>query len=986
MTWVEKLVLTITKQTTTAVKFFIEYSVEGPAHDWIQVWFRTQPKDQPWIDFEGWNDHQSANIPEGGVFNHLLSLDRATHAGFKLQLMAIGANDAISNMAEIPELQPEPQAPDQDDTQAFECPYCHQRFATLDALNAHLEAVHGQQAGEIELAGEVSKIAEAVGYNAQVTAVAARVGTDAWKIQMDINSKDNVPYIASFPQIGKTPAEIYAKTTIDATAANVKYATMVTAATIAEALPMVDVGMATLQYMSAPQWAAGNQMARDYYYASYRYISDPMIRRHLFRLHTPVLPEPYRLAIAASRNILPDAEYKLAMKENGYNETWADMWRMQSYEHPNFAMITQLHWRGLLDEPMYDMLMHLAGYHPAMVDTMFELTKVIPPLSDLINMAVREAFGDHSYEQQMPALVEWGGKQGLSPEWVQKYWYAHWDRIPLTQMYSNLWRGYWDKDEFDRMLRIKDVHPDDREAIYKVAFLPPSIREMGYGYDFGRYNREDIVRYRQWGGLTPDDAEKAADALIDYRTSAEWEAIRREMLWLFAHEELTEEVFREHLEMTGLQSNVVDLWIYRGLIQQERYKIPDMAVEYRIITSSEALWAFKNGLKDEAFLRRALYDLTWSDERVNLAVERATYEKAMKEDIPDIIKNKTLTITQLRSLYNAQLISIELLTQRLQDELYYTKEDALMLAKTFMEPPKEPEPEPEPRKLTLAILKQMYEAGLIDKNQLIVELVDSLNYDINDATVLAELYTPKFEPIPEVPEEQVVYRKPYSDSWSRRLYSQRLFVPEQVYYNYIALGYDATQANKLTVSAMIDDIYPMITAQYSKGLINEEQFMQELILVGMSPTEALELLKRTIRDYQVDRLDDERKLTKSEIIKGFKNNILTIDQTIELLTDIGYEYWEANYIVNLEIVVAAGDPETFWDMKKVTESYKKALNRDNKTIPAEVLMLDKKIKQLKQEIQELTETGATASKIAEKRVELGETEARLRKVMVLKGL
>lgn len=980
------LKLSVTKVETTGTHYIIYWELEGPPNEWYQIWYRTIPKDQEFIDYLGWIKGKEGNFDNDGIATGIRMLDRGTHTEHKVEMMTRGENEVFSNRVKLKPLEPSSDAPKEEPLSPWECTYCGKRFDTQGEQTEHVRAVHTYNISGGEEADAINALANGLSYDNYFAKAALLSGQTAADVRKRIEKGKPDVFSTIRLGTGKKPEDVYKTCNDKALEAQHKYMAMVGVATALEALPYVDIGSTTLQLMNTPIWSAGNRMATDFYYSGFRYGTEPMLQRYWFKGNTPLLPESYRLALGASRGLITDTIYKEAMAQSGLNAEWADMWLKQNYEYPNFAQIAQLYWRKTIDDKIYNNYMQLAGYDKERATKLKELTKIIPPLTDLITMAVREAFGKHTYEEQMPALVEWGAKQGLSEEWVKNYWYSHWDRIPLTQMYSNLWRGFWTADEFDRMLRIKDVHPDDRKAIIAVAYNPPSVREMGYGYDFGRYKREDLIRYKKMVGLTPEDAEKAADALIDYRTSAEWEAIRREFLWMFAHEEITEEEYLTFLKFTGLQDNIIELWLSRGQLQLERFKVPETAVEYRIVTSSEALWAFKNDLRQETWLRGTLSNLGWAQERVDVAVERALYEKAMKEDIPDIIQPRTLTISQLKSLYQAQLISLDALIDRLQLELHYTLEDATMLAKTFVITPEELEPEITTRKLTLAQLKQMYEAHMLDSSQLVVELVENLNYDIDDAYALVYLYTPELEPEVVEPEVGVTFKKPYSDAWSRRLFSQRLFIPLEVYNNYKNLGYSSVQADTLTISMLIDDIYPMLIAQYRKGMINEEYLLKELVFIGMNITEAIELLEKTIRDFQVDRLDDERKLTKSEIIKGFKAQVLTTNQTVELLTDIGYEYWEAVYIINLELVTAKGDPETFWEMKKVTESYKRALNRNSKSIPEEVLMLDKEVKKLGKELKELEDTNANEATVAKKVGEVSQVKARLRKVLVLKKL
>jgi hypothetical protein len=981
---VYKISLTATGIRDTHYRFHIK--VEGPVGAWFEIWKRAYPEGREPPPLVGWDKVQELTINPTGYNAVLVTVDRLLYTRQEAQLSGIGENEEHSNLLYLGVIEQRGVEPEEEEKPPEEVPEEIPSDAT----------------------GYIRDIAEAKNYDRFISMVSAYTRVPKEQLKKEWGKPPEKPFTSEMLGKGKLPDEVFESAKDAAREADSKYKVMVAGAAALEVIPLVDLGSASLHAMSAPEWAAGNEMARNFYYSGYRYVTDPIIQQYWFSKNTPLVPEAYRLALAASKGLISDTQYEYSMSRVGYNKIWADVWKEQNYERPNYSQITSMLFRGLIDGIEYKRLMMLAGYSPEDIPNMLYSSFVIPPLSDLITMAVREAFGKHTYEEQMPALVNWGIKQGLTKEWVERYWYAHWERIPLTQMYENLWRGYWSAEEFDRMLRIKDVHPDDREAIYKVAYRVPSIREMGYGYDMQVYNREDIVRFRKWGGLSPEDAEKSADALIEYRTSAEWEAVRREFLWQYAHSQMERNDYKSWLEATHLNAELVNLWLIRGDLQRKRYEIPDMAVEYRIVTSSEALWAYKNGLRDKDWLKAKLAELTWSEERVNVAIERADHEMALKEGVEDIVAPKHLTAAQLRSLYNAKLMSIDTLALRLMTELNYAPEDAMLLAELWSEP-EEVEPEVvEPRKLTLTQLKNMYESQMMDKAEFIERLQTELNYSLEDAIQLAELYTPKPEeevevpeeiitppveipeeiipPPTEIPVEKVIYTKPFTDAWSRRLYAQRLLMPSQVYKNYIALGYEPKQAEKLTISMLIDDMYPMLVAQYSKGQITEEQFMQELINIGMEAWQALDLLDRTIRDYQVDRLDDERKLTKTEILKGLKTGVLTESQTINLLTDIGYEEWEADYIVYLELVTAKGDPETYWDMKKVTEAYKRALNRNNKVVPDEVLMLDKELQRAKRELQELKDNEASEKVVAEKVNEVSDIEARLRKVLVLKKL
>lgn len=443
-------------------------------------------------------------------------------------------------------------------------------------------------------------------------------------------------------------------------------------------------------------------------------------------------PEPYRLAEMASKGIMPEEEMIKYMSYFGLTGQHGKMWTEAQLMRPTLGMLNSMFWRKAIKEDEWQYHLRRTGFSTAAIEQLESLRYVIPPLPDLITMAVREAFGKHTYEEQMPALIEWGGKMGLTSDWVERYWYAHWDRIALREMYSNLWREHWTEDEFMRMLRIKDVHPDDREAILRVAYLPPSIRELGYGYDMNVYNRPDIVKYRKMGGLSPLDAELSADSLIRYRQAAELGAIRREWLWLYSRERISENEFRVALIDTGLRLEMVDLWVQRGDLQIIRFKKGTITEEGRLTTATEAVWAFKNKLRDEDWLRARLKDLDWTPDRIELAVEKAWLQRIEIPIVEPDVKYKGLTLSQLQQLYRRGILGLDALRARIV-EMGYKPEVADLLVELTIP---EPEAIPEAKRLTISNIRSFYDMRIIGKADIAFE-IEKLGYTPEVAEGLA---------------------------------------------------------------------------------------------------------------------------------------------------------------------------------------------------------------------------------------------------------
>jgi hypothetical protein len=631
-------------------------------------------------------------------------------------------------------------------------------------------------------------------------------------------------------------------------------------------------------------------------------------------------PEPYRLAEMFSKARIDSSKYIHGMSTYGIDTTWADAWAGVATTMPVYEQLIALWRRGIIGEADYKAYMIWNGYNATIAEQLAPLKDVIPPIQDLIRFAVREAYGEHDPEKQYPAMVEIAGKMGLTSQAAEWYWYSHWERIPVNLMYQNYYRGYWDKTKLERMLKIVDVHPDDRADIIGVAYQPPSIREQGYGYDVQAYTLDDIKRYRRWGGLSPEDADKAALAMVAYRTEAERNSVRTEYVYAYGRGALTSEELLTKLKDIKTPEEALPLWMERADYYKERIQKPQMDIEGKLVSSAEALAAFKLGLRSEEWTRAALKELEWIDERIGVAIEKANFEIIEKQAKEETTKYRTLTLAQLRQFYLVKLLS---------------KED-----------------------MTTEII--------------------IMGYSPNDADLLTEIYTR--------PDVTAVKPKVFTAAVAANLYALSMYDEDDLYQSFLDLEWDESQAALLTIYTLISQEYPLLRTQYSKGAISGEQMVLELVKLEMPEFNARELVKKTYRELQVDRVSHEKDLTKAEIIKGVKNAVLTPSQGAELLQGIGYDSDEAYYILAINKVLEMGDPQGYWEMRKVTELSKKARGEKGIDIPEELILLEVQQRKLRQKLEEVKKRPENEQEIANVTIQLGTIEQQMKQTIIAKNL
>lgn len=141
------------------------------------------------------------------------------------------------------------------------------------------------------------------------------------------------------------------------------------------------------------------------------------------------------------------------------------------------------------------------GIHPDYFHIYKELAYQIPPVADIITMAVREAFSPDiaakfgQYDDFPEPFAEWAGKKGLSQEWAERYWAAHWALPSPLQGFEMLHRGIIDNEELNLLLRALDIMPFWRKRLTQMAYK--------------RLTRVDVRRMYRVGVLSESEVYEA---------------------------------------------------------------------------------------------------------------------------------------------------------------------------------------------------------------------------------------------------------------------------------------------------------------------------------------------------------------------------------------------------------------------------------------------------------------------------------------------
>lgn len=149
-----------------------------------------------------------------------------------------------------------------------------------------------------------------------------------------------------------------------------------------------------------------------------------------------------------------------------------------------------------------------------------ELAYQIPPVADIITMAVREAFTPDiaarfgQYEDFPKELETWGMKKGLSAEWTQRYWAAHWSLPSPQQGFEMLHRGLIDRTELDMLLRALDVMPFWREKLTGIAYRRLTRVDVRRMYSTGVLTEKEVFDTYSELGYNDRDAARMSEFTV----------------------------------------------------------------------------------------------------------------------------------------------------------------------------------------------------------------------------------------------------------------------------------------------------------------------------------------------------------------------------------------------------------------------------------------------------------------------------------------
>lgn len=236
------------------------------------------------------------------------------------------------------------------------------------------------------------------------------------------------------------------------------------------------------------------------------------LRQEVAQRVTPTLIPPGETLDAFIRGEMNEDRMRKELGEAGFSNERIDILVSTSRRLLDLGELFRWWLRGFIEEEELDHLLRMQRISPADIETLKLSAFPLPPVGDLIRMAVREVFSPEirqrfGQDEGFPTeFAEYGAQQGISEFWAKAYWAAHWALPSPAQGFEMLHRKVIGADDLGTLLRALDVMPFWRDKLTAIAYHPLTRVDLRRMHKLGLLDEQQLQRRYEDLGFNAADA------------------------------------------------------------------------------------------------------------------------------------------------------------------------------------------------------------------------------------------------------------------------------------------------------------------------------------------------------------------------------------------------------------------------------------------------------------------------------------------------
>lgn len=295
------------------------------------------------------------------------------------------------------------------------------------------------------------------------------------------------------------------------------------------------------------------------------------------------IPPANALVVASWRGAVAFEDTRLLLKRSGYDTLAQDILTSSLRQALRSDDILELRRREYIETEKMVRLLDGAGFDAEARAALQQLQWRIPPIPDLIRMAVKEAFTPAIAEkfgqyQDFPGdVAAYARMQGLTEEWAKRYWAAHWELPSASMGFDMVHRGIITEADLDMLLRAQDVMPFWRDKMKAIAYNPLTRVDVRRMYQLGIIDEAAVLKSYKDLGYNDENAARLTEFCKRYygveeetEVVTDREYTKAEILDGYRKRILTADQARGSLQDMGYSAEQADFYLSREDLKAEQ--------------------------------------------------------------------------------------------------------------------------------------------------------------------------------------------------------------------------------------------------------------------------------------------------------------------------------------------------------------------------------------------------------------------------------
>jgi len=351
-----------------------------------------------------------------------------------------------------------------------------------------------------------------------------------------------------------------------------------------------------------------------------------------------------------------------AIKEHvtryGFSDDFIEILFASATEKLSPEEAKQAYLRENIDEFAHDEIMKSHRLGDMAIEQRKMLYEIIPPVGDLITMAVREVFSPDvvarfgQLEDFPPEFLTHAKKVGLTEEWALNYWAAHWNLPGANQGFEMLHRGVIEYEDLSLLLRALDIMPFWRDKLIEIAYTPLTRVDVRRMYALGILDEDGVIKSYMDLGYNEENAVLMTRFTIAYTTERERDLTRADITTLFKRGVMSQDEALGFLLTMGYSEINAAYIVQRAIFER------DSSIKDKKIKATQKLYVAGRITETDVYARLGKLDMPsaeqntllelWDLER-DAKVRAFTFEQIKKLNAFAIITDQE-TMTELKEL------------------------------------------------------------------------------------------------------------------------------------------------------------------------------------------------------------------------------------------------------------------------------------------------------------------------------------------------